>query len=69
VKKKLLGGGLLLTVVLAFVAVQPGFISPALEPLPNGNYGELYGPVGQLRWILYLAFAFAIGLLVRSFFW
>jgi hypothetical protein len=59
---------LLVSVVAIFIAVQWCVINPALEQLPNGNYGELYGPVRVLRWPFYLIiFAGALVALRRFF--
>ena len=63
--------GLILLFLLAalFAGVHWYIVQPALDKLPNGTYGEMYGPVRALRWPFYL-FIFAVALLVfRLFFW
>ena len=42
-----------MVLMVALVGIQFYVINPALEHLPNGNYGEMYGPVSVLRWLFY----------------
>ena len=60
---------LLITAAALLAGVQYWVINPALEPLPDGNYGEMSGPVRVLRWPFY-GLILAIALLVawRFFF-
>ena len=44
------------------------FVDPALQPLPDGHYGEMYGPItyfkGPVYLLLSLIFILGLGLLI-----
>jgi len=51
--KKMVGPFLILVGVICFLSFKIFFVDPAFTKLPNGNYGELYGPVSYFRLPVY----------------
>lgn len=45
----LVGAGLILLATAVAFATEILVIRPAFTPLPNGMYGEMFGPVSHLR--------------------
>lgn len=62
------GCGLLAIIVLIGLGVQFCIIAPAMKPLPNGNYGEMFGPVNALRWPFYGLVFIAVGWVTIHYF-
>ena len=72
--KRILGSVLICFYLFGFVAIvlfKYFVVKPAYGPLPNGRYGEMYGPVSFFRIPTYIILGVVVGvgiwLVIRGF--